>query len=282
MGPDSHLVMPSDTTIHYGNHSCDPTLWHVGPYEIATRRTLVAGEEATIDYQSIAPCSATSRIARTLARMDASDPVVTVIPANEASWEDLQSVFGNRGSASRCQCQRYKLDPGESFGSLPTEERAHRLRLQTDCDHPGADSTSGLVAYCGSEPVGWCAVEPRPAYVGLVRNQRVAWDGRDEDRTDIGVWAVTCVLVRAAHRRSGVGTVLVRAAIDHARERGARALEAYPMTTNAAIDEELHVGLLEMFVDAGMFELSRPTKRRAVVRLDFEPQGGSGPPSSRA
>ncbi len=208
---------------------------------------------------------------RTLGRVDASNSLVTVVPANEASWEDLQSVFGLRGPASRCQCQRYKLNPGESFGSFTVEERAHRLREQTDCGHPNADSTSGLVAYCGSEPVGWCAVEPRPSYGGLVRNQRVAWDGRDEDRADIGVWAVTCVLARAGHRRIGVGTALVRAAIDHARRLGARALEAYPMTTNAAIDEELHVGLLEMFLDAGMVEISRPTKRRAIVRVNFEP-----------
>lgn len=47
---DAHLVLPSDTPIHFGNHSCDPTLWHVGPYELATRNDVRAGEEATIDY----------------------------------------------------------------------------------------------------------------------------------------------------------------------------------------------------------------------------------------
>jgi len=54
---DQHLVLPTNTAIHFGNHSCDPTLWHVGPYQIATRRSVAAGEEATIDYatQSGAP-----------------------------------------------------------------------------------------------------------------------------------------------------------------------------------------------------------------------------------
>jgi hypothetical protein len=47
---DAHLVLPSGTPVHYGNHSCDPTVWHVGPYEIATRRRVEAGEELTIDY----------------------------------------------------------------------------------------------------------------------------------------------------------------------------------------------------------------------------------------
>jgi uncharacterized protein len=47
---DVHLVLPPATTVHYGNHSCDPNLWHVGPYAIATRRPVGAGEELTMDY----------------------------------------------------------------------------------------------------------------------------------------------------------------------------------------------------------------------------------------
>ena len=47
---DSHLVLPPGTDLHFGNHSCDPTLWHVGPYELATRRDVSAGDEATMDY----------------------------------------------------------------------------------------------------------------------------------------------------------------------------------------------------------------------------------------
>jgi hypothetical protein len=47
---DRHLVLPSATVVHYGNHSCDPNMWHVGPYEIGTRRKIGAGEELTVDY----------------------------------------------------------------------------------------------------------------------------------------------------------------------------------------------------------------------------------------
>lgn len=54
---DLHLVLPPRTPAHFGNHSCDPSLWHSGPYSLATRRDVVAGEVATIDYgtQSGAP-----------------------------------------------------------------------------------------------------------------------------------------------------------------------------------------------------------------------------------
>ncbi len=164
---------------------------------------------------------------------------ITVAPANEASWDDLRTVLGTRGAAAGCQCQRFKLARRESFGSFPVEERAHRLRQQTDAGHPEAETTSGLVAYADGEPAGWCAVEPRPAFTGLVRNNRVPWEGRDEDRSDDSVWAVTCVYARKGFRRQGVSRALVGAAVDFARDRGARALEAYPMNTTDVIVDEL-------------------------------------------
>lgn len=201
--------------------------------------------------------------------MPAAAPVLDIRPANQASCADLGAVFGTRGAGHRCQCQRYKLARGESFGSLPVEERAARLRDQTDCGHPESDRTSGLVAYLDGEPVGWCAVEPRAAYAGLLRVMRVPWDGRDEDRRDESVWAVTCLFTRAGYRRRGVSRALARAAVDITRERGARAVEAYPMTTTNAIAEELHVGTVPTFAAAGLREVSHPTPRRVVMRLEL-------------
>jgi GNAT superfamily N-acetyltransferase len=201
--------------------------------------------------------------------MATTEPAISVVPANEAGWEDLQKVFGTRGPAATCRCQRYKLRRRESFRSFPAEERAHRLREQTDCGHPESDATSGLVAYLDGEPVGWCAVEPRTAYEGLVRNNRVPWEGRAEDKTDGSVWAVTCFFIRVGFRRRGISRALARAAVDFARERGARAIEGYPMTTKKAILEELHVGTEGMFAAAGFTEVSRPTLRRVVMRIDY-------------
>jgi len=56
-----------------------------------------------------------------MVRMTAPQDVISVVPANMMSWADLQTVFGSRGAASRCRCQRYKLAPRESFGSFPAK-----------------------------------------------------------------------------------------------------------------------------------------------------------------
>ena len=158
------------------------------------------------------------------------------------------------------------------LGSVGRDELAFRLRKQTDCGNPKSGSTSGLVAYLDGEPVGWCAVEQRSAYPRLHRNCRVPWEGRAEDKTDSSVWAVTCFVTRAGYRHRGVSLALARAAVDFARERGARALEGYPMLTAPGKEitwGELHVGSRSIFAAAGFAEVSHPSKRRFVMRIDF-------------
>ena len=189
---------------------------------------------------------------------------LTIVPANEAAWEDLQAVFGTTGDTGRCWCQRFRMLPKESWASEGPEELAARLRDQTACGNRKARATSGLVAYLDGEPVGWCAVAPRADHARLLRDFRVPWLGRTEDKADTTVWAVTCFVTRVGYRRRGVGRVLASAAAGFARERGARAVEGYPDLVDGG-----SVGTLAMFADAGYAEVNRPGTRRAVMRIDF-------------
>jgi GNAT superfamily N-acetyltransferase len=201
----------------------------------------------------------------------ATETKITVIPAKDAPWDDLQTILGTRGDPPNCQCQRYKLGDFDWPGAVPIEERAARLRAQTGCDDPEAETSSGLVAYLDGEPAGWCAVEPRTAYVKL-KTRRVPWLGRNEDKADDGIWAVTCFTVRTDYRRMGVMYALAAATVDYARTGGARAVEGYPMLTEPGKEitwGELHVGSHNAFAAAGYREVTRPTLRRAVMRYDF-------------
>ncbi len=198
-----------------------------------------------------------------------ADDQLRIVPANEATWEDLQAIFGVRGGSSRCLCQLNRLRRGEDFcGSAKVRpdghELASRLREQTACGQPDSTTTTGLVAYLDGEPVGWCAVDSRPGTPRLLSHSRTPWAGRTEDKTDASVWAVTCFVTRAGFRRRGISRALARAAVDFARQRGARALEGYPHTSEA-----WHLGAPGVFAAAGLVEVCRPTLRRIVMRIDF-------------
>ena len=198
---------------------------------------------------------------------------VRIVPANEASWADLQGIFGTTDYPSRCHCQRFKVI-GWIWRDSTQEERTAMLEVQTACGDPDAADTSGLVAYVDGEPAGWVAVEPRTEYPKL-RTSRVPWSGRDEDKDDDGVWAVTCFVVRKSYRGRGLTYPLARATVDFARERGARALEAYPMITHPGKEitwGETHVGTRQVFEHAGFKEITHPSPRRVVMRIDFGPR----------
>ena len=194
---------------------------------------------------------------------------VSVVPANEASWDDLQAVFG-RGAAAKCQCQRIKLGD-RAWWYMPVEERAHRLREDTECGHPEADDTSGMVAYLDGEPVGWVAVEPRANYRRL-RGSSVPWAGRTEDPDDPDVWAIVCFAIRPGYRGQGLTRPLTKAAVEYAQAHGAKAVEGYPMVPKPGQNVswgEMNVGSRNTFVAAGFREVSHPTTRRVVMRLDL-------------
>lgn len=204
----------------------------------------------------------------------ASEPVkpadLTIVGANRASWADLQAIFGTGGYPGKCYCQWFKSRDC-AWKSLNDRQRRDLLREQTHCDDPEGATTTGLVAYLGAEPVGWVAVEPRIDYPRLLR-ARTVWSGRHEDKADAGVWAVTCFTTRKGYRRRGITYALAAATIDFARDHGATALEAYPMITLPGQEitwGELYVGTRQVFAEAGFTEVSQPSSRRIVMRIDF-------------
>jgi GNAT superfamily N-acetyltransferase len=201
---------------------------------------------------------------------------LTIVPANRATWADLYAIFGAADSG-RCNCQWFKTR-GWLWAQATDAQRRDQLREQTNCDDPDATSTTGLVAYLADDgdptakvPVGWVAVEPRIEYPRL-QGLPTVWRGRHEDKQDDGVWSVTCFVVRKGYRKRGISYALAAATVDYARENGARALEGYAMRTQPGKEitwGELYVGAVQVFADAGFTEVSRPSVRRAVMRVDF-------------
>jgi uncharacterized protein len=55
---DVHLIVPAGSPVHFGNHSCDPSLWFVDPYSFSARHDIEPGEELTSDYGTTTGISA--------------------------------------------------------------------------------------------------------------------------------------------------------------------------------------------------------------------------------
>jgi hypothetical protein len=133
--------------------------------------------------------------------------------------------------------------------------------------HPAGCAGDG----CGVEP------EDRPGERGVVGRPRGGSRSRSLSRWTLllralQARAVPCFVTHAGFRRRGATYALARAAVSFAHERGARALEGYPMVPEPGKDVpwgELHVGHAAIFAAAGFAEVSRPTLRRAVMRIDF-------------
>jgi GNAT superfamily N-acetyltransferase len=89
---------------------------------------------------------------------------------------------------------------------------------------------------------------------------------------DPGVWWVTCFVVNSRHRRSGVGSTLLKAAVEFAREHGATAVEGHPVDVSALSASRvggsaIFTGTVAMFSAAGFTEVARTFPTRPVMRL---------------
>lgn len=174
--------------------------------------------------------------------------------------EQLGAVFGTRGVAARCWCQWFRVTSRE-WDALGPEELRRRTAADLASDEPGP----GVVAVRDGEPVGWCAVAPRPQY-RLARRPTMRSGVPGDDLDDPSVWALTCFVVRVGHRRQGVAGELLEGAVALARSGGARVLEAYPIDGSGSASELYH-GTASMFAAAGFEEVARTSRTRTVVRL---------------
>jgi GNAT superfamily N-acetyltransferase len=190
---------------------------------------------------------------------------VRVVPVDTVPWTDVEQVFGTRGDPSTCWCQFFKMS-GPEFAQASRELCRPLLEQQVRT----LDPPPGVIAYLDDEPVGWCAVEPRPHYqrvIGSVHVERAGALPLDDE----SIWAVTCFVVRVGFRRRGVGGALLAGAVDQARAHGAASIEGYPMDTEGEkkSSADLYHGTVTLFTNAGFEVIARTAPHRALVRLEL-------------
>jgi Acetyltransferase (GNAT) family. len=158
-------------------------------------------------------------------------------------------------------------DPNKQFTESSQSDKESLLREEL-----AKDPAPALIAYVDGEAAGWVRVGPRPTQQRLARTRAFAGNS-EEPWDDTDVWAVSCFVVRKEHRRRGLNATMLRAAVDYAREHGARVVEGYPIDPNAGrrrSANELFHGVVSTFRDAGFREVARPRPDLAIVTLDLD------------
>jgi GNAT superfamily N-acetyltransferase len=197
--------------------------------------------------------------------IDLAASSIEILPLTPGRWPDVTAHFDEGGDPKTCSCMFWRVRSKEWSFANATEAR-EGLHALVEADR---DPAPGLVAYADGRPVGWVSVAPRVDYARLT-NSRVR-----PKIDDTPVWSIVCFVVSRAARGKGLTTRLLDAAMDYAIERGAPALEAYPVDVGdsripAAVG---YTGLLSTFLAAGfevVHEIDSPqaTVRRVIVRRD--------------
>jgi GNAT superfamily N-acetyltransferase len=184
-------------------------------------------------------------------------------PLTPERLRDIASLFGQGGDPKWCWCSYYRVrasDFSSASENRATLEAAVRT-LAVDGRAPG------LIAYRDGEAIGWVSLGPREDYQRIEHSVVLK---RVDDRP---VWSIVCFVVSRRARGQGVAHSLLEAAIDYARDHGAKLLEAYPVDTGGEriSSATAFKGTLSMFERAG-FEVvarrqfNRTSPVRPIVR----------------
>ena len=178
-------------------------------------------------------------------------------------WREVADFFGPSGAFSNCWCTWWRQTSADFTRGIEEHGKGNRGLLHSLVD---AGSEPGLLAYRGGRPVGWVSVAPRTQFGRVLRSRRIGPPA--DEASDERVWAVVCFWIPRGERGKGVATALLTGAVEHARARGARELEAYPVDAAGGHQPpaNLFTGTVAMFLRAGFHEVDRPRGVQLVVR----------------
>ena len=182
--------------------------------------------------------------------------VLAITPLTPDRWPDFERLFGARGACGGCWCMFWKLSHA-TFQAQLGEPNHVMQKAMVD-----SGETPGLLAYAGTEPVGWVAVAPRQGYPRLAKSRIL----KPVDNQP--VWSIVCFFVGRHYRRMGITIDLIEAAVDYASQYGAKIVEAYPVEPKEsnAPPPFIYTGIASAFLKAGFVEVARRSPTRPVMR----------------
>lgn len=162
------------------------------------------------------------------------------------------AAFADHPKWRSCYCQFLYVDHNQ----VNWHQRTAGENQADACRRIACGTMQGLLAYRDGQVVGWCNAAPR-TMLGAFD------DEPDPDAAKLG--QITCFVVAAAHRRTGVATALLAAACELLRDLGLTIAEAEPLA-EATTDAENHFGPLRLYLAGGFTVLKTAANGTVTVR----------------
>jgi len=181
---------------------------------------------------------------------------ITYAPLTNDTWADFERLFGPSGACTGCWCTWWRLSRAD-FSKASHEDKKNFMRTLVQ-----SGKIPGLLAYVEGIPAGWVSIAPRDEFASLNRSRVLA---RVDDQP---VWSINCFFIERHHRRKGLMSGLIQAAVSYARSQGAKIIEAYPYDPQGKVESgSLYYGVAATFAAAGFKEVARRTPKHPILRL---------------
>ena len=176
------------------------------------------------------------------------------VPLTQDCWKDFEKLFGDNGACGGCWCMSWRLKRSqyEKQKGLGNKKAIKKI--------VDSGTVPGILAYDSTNPIGWCAIEPRESYA-LLENSRVLKRIDNEE-----VWSVVCFFVDRRYRRKGVTEKLLEAAVNHAKKNKAKIVESYPVDSKNTPPAFAWTGFANAFLKVGFKEIHRGSPTRPIMR----------------
>jgi ribosomal protein S18 acetylase RimI-like enzyme len=139
------------------------------------------------------------------------------------TWPDFQALFSRGNGWDFCWCTAFERGPRASRTRFATRAEVSVQNERAKEELVKQHRARGILVYANGEPIGWCQYGSGDELLGRGPTKPHA------DQPDRPLWRVTCFVVDRRHRRRGVASLALRAALDSIRIQGGGLVEAYPV-----------------------------------------------------
>jgi GNAT superfamily N-acetyltransferase len=189
-------------------------------------------------------------------------PKLTFREVDNSNWHDFEELFAARGGPKSCWCMVWRSTKVEAKA---TDGKSRKAAIHSRV-RDGVPI--GLLGYLAGEPVAWCSIAPRTTYRPL--------GGPDDfGAAPSAVWSLACFFIRRDLRGKGASEQALNAAIAHARRKGGKVVEAYPVDPDSP--SYRFMGFVGLFERAGFKTIGRAGIRRYIMRLPLDRSRQSKP-----